>query len=334
MTVPPPPHEPSPYGQSAQPGGASPHGQPSPAGDYGQPSPAGSYGQPSAADPYGQASPAAAYGQPSPAGAYGQPAPAGQAGQPGPSHDAAWGLQDGQVGSGVPAPGQDLGADLGAALKFAGNGLLRNWVTYLVSGLIFCLIYLVLIGGGLGVGIALMIPQLDGAATSDTAEFGAIMTLYGALFVGALLCMPFSLLWQSGAARSAEIVREGGRPSIGQAMIGPGRVILTALLYGVIVFVGMLLLYIPGLIAAVLFMFAVPAALRGASPGNALKESMTLVRANLGTSIVAYLVLMVITSVASAVMLPLLVLTPFMLLFELGMYERLNRRELPEPAKA
>lgn len=311
MTVPPSPHEPS-----AQPGEASPYGQPSPAGDYGQSSTAGPYDQPSAADPYGQS------------------APAGQAGQPGASHDATWGLQDGQVGSGAPAPGQDLGADLGAALKFAGNALLRNPATYLVSGLIYCVIYLVLIGAGLGVGITLMIPQLDGATTSDTAEFGAIMTLYGAIFVGALLSMPFSLLWQSGAARSAGIVREGGRPSIGQAMIGPGRVILTALLYGVIVFVGTILLYIPGLIAAVLFMFAVPAALRGASPGKALTESMALVRANLGTSIVAYLVLMVITTVASTIMLPLLVLTPFMVLFQVGLYERLNRRELPEPAKA
>lgn len=317
MTVPPPPNEPS-----VPSGGASPYGQPSPAGDY---------GQTSSADPYGQASPAAAYGQPSPSGAYGQSA---SAGQPGAAHDAAWGLQDGQVGSGAPAPGQDLGADLGAALKFAGNALLRNPATYLVSGLIFSAIYVVLLGGGFGVGIALMIPQLDGAAASDAAEFGAIMTLYGAIFVGALLIMPFALLWQSGAARAAEIVREGGRPTIGQAMVGPGRVILTALLYLVIVVVGIFLLYIPGLIAAVLFMFSVPAALRGASPVEALKESMALVRANLGTSIVAYLVLTVITSIASSIIIPVLVLTPFMMLFELGMYERLNGRELPEPAKA
>ncbi|WP_262425773.1 hypothetical protein [Brachybacterium sp. Z12] len=84
--------------------------------------------------------------------------------------------------------------------------------------------------------------------------------------MAASLAMPFSLLWQSGAARAAEIVREGGRPSIGQAMIGPMRIVLTVLLYGAIVFLGMLLFYIPDLIAAVLFMFAVPAALRGASP--------------------------------------------------------------------
>ncbi|MDN6400090.1 MAG: hypothetical protein L0K01_06495, partial [Brachybacterium sp.] len=130
------------------------------------------------------------------------------------------------------------------------------------------------------------------------------------------------------------IIREGGRPSIGQAMVGSKRVILTALLYGLVVIVGMLLLYIPGLIAGVLFMFAIPAALRGASPMEAMKESLALSKANLGTTIVSYLVIMVITSIASMIILPLLVLTPFIMLFELGMYERLSGRRLPEPARA
>ncbi|MGO1503410.1 MAG: hypothetical protein ACTHWV_00430 [Brachybacterium sp.] len=152
--------------------------------------------------------------------------------------------------------------------------------------------------------------------------------------MAASLAMPFSLLWQSGAARAAEIVREGGRPSIGQAMIGPMRIVLTVLLYGAIVFLGMLLFYIPDLIAAVLFMFAVPAALRGASPVEALKESFALVTSNLATSIVAYLVIMLVTTIASTIIIGVIVLAPFVMLFSLGLYERLNRRRLPEPTRA
>lgn len=264
-------------------------------------------------DPYAQPSPAAQ-------GEWGQPSPAPQGGweNPGPA-----------------SPDSDLGADLGAALSFAGHALLRNPVTYLVSGFIFCVIYLVIAGGGLVGGFFAMFSVMGGGTEASDAEaFTGMLAFYGVFLAATLLMMPFALLWQSGAARAAEVVRDGGRPTIGQAMVGPMRVVLTALLYGVTVVVGLLILYIPGLIAAVVFMFAIPAALRGASPMEAMKESLALVKTNLGTAIVSYLVITVITSAASMVVLPVLVLTPFIMLFELGLYERLNGRRLPEPASA
>lgn len=248
--------------------------------------------------------------------------------QPSPAPQGAW--ED----PGPVAPGGDLGADLGAALSFTGNALLRNPVTYLISGLVFCVIYLVIGGGGLVGGFFALFAVMGGPSASDTEGFAGMLAFYGVFLVAMLLTVPFGLLWQSGAARAAGIVREGGRPSIGQAMVGSKRVILTALLYGLVVIVGMLLLYIPGLIAGVLFMFAIPAAVRGASPMEAMKESLALSKANLGTTIVSYLVIMVITSIASMIILPILVLTPFIMLFELGMYERLSGRRLPEPARA
>ena len=109
--------------------------------------------------------------------------------------------------------------------------------------------------------------------------------------------------------------------------------ILTVLLYGLAVFVGMLVFYIPGVIAAVMLMYAIPASLRGASPVEAMKESFSLAKANLGTTIIAYLVLTVVTSVASMIVIPVLVLAPFTMLFQLGMYERLSGRQLAEPAQ-
>ncbi|WP_394215132.1 hypothetical protein [Brachybacterium vulturis] len=234
-------------------------------------------------------------------------------------------------GSG-PVPGSDLGADLGAALSFAGRALLWNPVTYLVSGLIYCVVSLLIVGGGVVGGFFAMFAFLGGPDVSDSDELAGMLAFYGVFLVAMLLLMPFALLWQSGAARAAGIVREGGPPSITQAMVGPMRVVLTALLYGAIVLLGTLLLYLPGLIAAALFLFAIPAALRGATPVAAMKESLALVKENLGTAIVSYLVLMVITSIASTIVIPLLVLTPFLMLFQLGLYERLNGRRLPEPA--
>ena len=271
------------------------------------------------------------YAQPS-------PAPQGQWGQPSPAPQGAWGdpgpAAPEQVPASGPAPGSDLGADLGAALAFAGRALLRNPVTYLVSGLIYCVIYIVIIGGGMVAGFFAMFAVMGDPYASDAEEVTGLLVFYAAFLVALLLVMPFALLWQAGAARSAEIVREGGRPTIGQAMIGPMRIVLTALLYLVIVGVGTLLFYLPGLIAAVLFIFSVPAALRGASPLEAMKESFALVKANLGTAIVAYLAIMVVTSIASTIIIGVLVLTPFLMLFQFGLYERLNGRRLPEPARA
>ncbi|MFC7463311.1 hypothetical protein [Brachybacterium sp. GCM10030252] len=258
-------------------------------------------------------------------GRYGQPAPHGTPAQAG--HPAA---------VRGPLPGTDLASDLGAAMKFAGNALLRNPVSYLVVGLIYSVIIGVLIFGGIAAGITVMISRMHQWQVTEpagTVPMGEILLFYAGFFAVALLAVPFALLWQSGSARAAEVILEGGRPTIRQALIGSGRVLLTALLVGAITLVGTLLLYIPGLVAAVALVFAVPAAARGASPVEAVKESFQLAGSNLATTIVTYLILSVIASVAGSLIIPLLVVLPFSLLFELGMYERLKGRELPDPAR-
>ncbi|WP_076810339.1 hypothetical protein [Brachybacterium sp. P6-10-X1] len=328
MTVPPPPHDP--YGQPSPAPGSDPYGQPSPA----QP---GAYGQPSPADQYGQPAPGGQFGQPSPAGPYGQPSPSagyGAGNAPAPVGRDAWGQQAPAASPAAgPPPGTDLASDLGAALKFAGNSLLRNPAAFIIAGLIYSVVMFVLIAGGSVLGFVLTIPQMEATASSDDPPIGALLTLYGIILAASLLCIPLNLLWQSGSARAAGVILEGGRPSIGQAMIGPMRIILTALLVLVITAVGFLLLYIPGIIASVVLMYAVPAAVRGASPGEAIKESFSLVKNNLGTSIVMVLALAVIGSIAGMIVISVIVLVPFMVLAYIGMYERLSGRELPEPAR-
>lgn len=231
-----------------------------------------------------------------------------------------------------PAPGADLGADLGAALTFAGRALLRNWLPFLVVGLLYMTVVTVLIVGGVAVGIFAMLPMMEGASAGEDPSLQAMLVFYGIALGAGLLSAPFLLLWQSGSARAAEVVLDGGRPTLRQALVGPFRVILTALLVGAITAVGLMLLYIPGLIAGVLLMFAIPAAARGASPLEALKQSVALVRANLATAIVTYVVISVIGSLAGFLLITVVALIPFLLLFEIGMFERLSGRELPEPA--
>ena len=234
----------------------------------------------------------------------------------------------------VAAPGTDAASDLGAALKFAGNALLRNPAAYLVSsGVYFAVLVLISIIAVV-VPMVFLVGMLVETTNPESAAVGALLIFYAAVLVLMLPLAPLMWLWQTGAARAAAVVADGGRPTIGQAFVGPWRILLTVILVSAITFVGALLFYIPGLIAAVLLYYALPAAARGASPVEAVKESFEMVRANLGATLLAWLVVGAISSVASLFVLPVLLVIPFSLLLQLGMYERLKGRELVEPAQA
>lgn len=274
---------------------------------------------------------------PTPGPGYGQPSPAAWTSGPGSSSSAAPGPQDPAPQAAAPhtpAPGTDLTSDLGAGLKFAGNALLRNPAAYLVSGAIYFVVMMLIIVAAVVVPIMVLFGMLVNAPVTDEPPLGEILLVYGLILAFMLPLIPLMTLWQAGAARSGQMILEGGRPTIGQTMVGPMRIFLTALLVGVIAFVGSLLLYIPGVIASVLLFYAIPAASRGASPVEALKQSVALARVNLGSTIVAWLVLTAIGSVAGMFVLPAIVAIPFSVLFQMGMFERLSGRELPEPAQA
>ena len=268
---------------------------------------------------------------------YGQPSPAPQWAESQSSQSPLPGPQDPAPQAAAPhapAPGTDLSSDLGAALKFSGNALLRNPVAYLVSGLIYFVVMMLIIVAAVVVPMMVLFGMLTSTPASQESPGAEILLIYGLMLLFMLPLIPLMLLWQTGAARSAEVVLQGGRPTIGQDMVGPMRIFLTALLVGAIALIGSLLLYIPGLIASVLLFYAIPAAVKGASPVEALKQSVALVRANLGSTIVAWLVMLVISNVAGMFVLPVIVVIPFYVLFQMGMFERLNGRELPEPAQA
>lgn len=174
----------------------------------------------------------------------------------------------------------------------------------------------------------------SGPAPGDELTAGQFLLTIAVSVGVVVVSMPVALLWQAGAARAGGVILEGGRPTFGQALVGPGRVFLTALLVMVIVVIGTFLLYLPGIIAGVFLMYAIPAAVRGASPVAALKESVALARAHLGTTVVGYLALMVASYAGSMVVIGMIAAIPFGVLLQLALYERLNGRELPEPAKA
>ena len=295
---------------------------------------------PSAQDPYGQDLYGA--GAPSPAGP--GAAPQGAAGPqdaPG-SHDTSGfhgSPSSGPAASGAaptgPAPGADLGADVGAALRFAGSSLLRNPLVLLGAGLLYSVLLIVVTVVAFVVVMMVSIAMVESSSSAGgEPSVGQMVVIFALSFVMVLIAGLVGILWQTGSARAGGVILEGGRPSFGQALIGPGRVLATTLLVLLIVMVGSVLLYLPGLIAGVVLMYAIPASVRGASPLAAVKESFSLTRANIATTIVGYLAFMAATYVGSMVVIGMIVVIPFGVLLQMGLYERLSGRHLPEPARA
>ncbi len=291
---------------------------------------------PSGQDPYGS-SPYGAVPSGGESSSAGQGAPIGHApppdhgsAMPGPAAEGAGGASSVPTG---PAPGTDLGADLGAALRFTGQALLRNALVLLGAGALYSVLMVVVIVGAFVAGLMLVIALVESSPGYSTEPTGPeILAMVAVSVVVVLVAVPIGMLWQSGAARAGSVVLDGDRPRFGQAMIGPGRVLGTAVLVLLITIIGTILLYLPGLIAGVVLMYAIPAAARGASPVAALKESLALARANLGTTLVAYLVYMVATYLGSMIVVGMIAVIPFAVLFQMGLYERLSGRQLPDPA--
>ena len=238
-------------------------------------------------------------------------------------------------GPAVPAtpPGSDLGADIGAAARFAGRSLLRSPLALLGAGALYSVLMIVVIVVGFVAALFLVIAMIEtGPSTGGELTAGQLVVTILASVGVVLVALPVGVLWQAGTARAALVLLEGGRPSVAEALIGRGRVLLTALIVLALTVLGSILFYLPGLVAAVLLMYAIPASARGASPLAAMKESASLARSHLGTSVVGTLVVMAASYVSGLVVIGFLAAMPFSLLVQMGLYERLCGRELPELA--
>ncbi|GAP80527.1 MULTISPECIES: hypothetical protein [Brachybacterium] len=232
-----------------------------------------------------------------------------------------------------PAPGTDLGADLGAGLRFAGTGLLRGAAALLGVGALYAVAMLVVVGVGFALTLFLSIAMVETSSSAGgDPSFGQMIVIFALCFVLVLVAGVVGALWQAGAAQAGGILAGGERPSFRQGLIGSGRVVTTAVLVLVIVMIGSVLLYLPGIIAAVLLFYAIPAALRGASPGQALRESVATATSNLGVTIVGFLITMVASSIGGTLVVGFIAVIPFTVLLQIGLYERVNGRTPSLPA--
>lgn len=270
------------------------------------PPPGGGYGGPPPAGP-----PGGGFGGPPPGGGYGGPP---QGGPPG----GGFGNQSDQW-------------DVGSAVGYGWSKFQANMGQMILASLaifaafaIFSLLYI------------FAILPLSAADSSYDVESGTytyddgwpfLLTFVIMAFLGVLFFV-FAQVIGAGLIREALGVTEG-RPFSTAGVFkfqNIGNVIVTSLLVGLGTFVGYLLCFIPGIIFAFLSMYSLFFVVdKGLKPVDAIKASIDLVRNNLGSAIIWYLVAVVIILAGElACLVGLLVAIPVALVGSAYTYKKLT----------
>lgn len=238
----------------------------------------------------------------------------------------------------APAPPRqgDPGDEISRALSWTWDAFRGNLAALLISGLIYAGLTVALIVGMVVLAVTVLAagPTRVTAAGSEVPTAGTILGAIGAPLAVLPLLLVVSLLWSTGMIRAAHVIREGGRPTVAQTLIGPWRVILTAVLCSVGSQIGLLLGYVPGILFSFICTYALVAAMQGAGPIEAISQSARLVRDHLTSTLLMLLVAMVAGSVM-AVAPPVIVAVPALsALLATAMHEITLGRELAPPAAA
>jgi uncharacterized membrane protein len=292
--------------------------QPSPPGYGPQGQPSG-YGAPPQQPGYGQQPPPPGYGQPPSPPGYGQPPPPPGYGQP-PANYAQ-------------SPGGGIQFSAGDAFNWAWNKFTKNAAALIVPMLIYGLAMLVLVllmSFVLpAIGLAALGPggssgDSAGSAAAGAGFFGFLLS--SALFSFVLFLAGFYI--QGAFVSGCLEIADGRQVSISSFLRPPrnlGSVFLAALLIAIGTAVGYMLCFIPGIIFAFFSMFTIPFVVdRSLSPVDAIKASFTTVNKNLGSALLAYLIVVAVALVGNAVCVGGLISIPVSLLIMTYTYRRLS----------
>ncbi len=136
--------------------------------------------------------------------------------------------------------------------------------------------------------------QSQSAAVGTGFSFGMMLLWIG----GTLVAVLASLYFQAAAYKGALLIADGQKPTMGDMFKGwsKGGVLGSMALMWIIVMVGMMLCYIPGIIASFLLMLAPMYAVdnEGGSITDPLKRSFEVVKNNIGPMIIFWLLTFVV----------------------------------------
>ncbi len=250
------------------------------------PPPPGSDDQPPPPPGYGSAPPP----PPPPPPGGGFPPPGGDVPPPPPPPPGGgWGAPP------PPPPGPGFGAQPGAGGYSVGTAFSYAFTKFKENLLPLVLITLILlVAGGVMQGVA-QVATPDPSFNAETGQFEGtglfgIATIISLLF--SALTFVVTQIVQSGVIKGALEITRGQGIDIGRAFSGIdfAQVILTALLTGVLVFIGLLLCILPGLIMIFLTSFAMYFVVDRQMPAvEAIKASINLVKDNIGVLLLFFL---------------------------------------------
>ncbi|WP_341923990.1 hypothetical protein [Nocardioides psychrotolerans] len=223
------------------------------------------------------------------------PPPAGGYGAPPPPPPGGYGAPP-PGGYGAPPQGGS-GWDVGSALSWSWAKFQANVGQIIIAALALFVAIAVMVG----ISIGLQSLLLSSATASYDPNTGAYSYddgsgFFAVLIVGALSAALILIVAQvvgAGLIRASLDVTEG-KPFLTSTVfkfdkIGP--VLITSLIIAGLTFVGTILCYLPGLVVAFFTSYSLHFVLdKGLAPMDAIKASVNLVKDNLGSAIIWYIV--------------------------------------------
>ncbi|RPF28784.1 hypothetical protein [Georgenia muralis] len=269
---------------------------------------------------YGQQVPPPQYGQQVPPPQYGQQVPPPQYGQQAPP----------QYGQHAPPVAlQAPPVSVGEAFRYAWQGFKVNAGPWVLAALVM------LVVSSTGTSIERTIRN----AGAPSGDAGWVMMTFDP--AASLVNIIFTIInFAIGAALVSAALRtvDGRRIQVGDFLSVPNflQALLAAVLLSLAMFVGILLLVIPGLIIGVLGMFYLHFAIdRRLSAVDALRASFVLVKDNLGTAVLFILAALgVVILGALALVVGLLVAFPLVVIASAFVYRRLTGGVVMVPGSA
>lgn len=228
--------------------------------------------------------------------------------------------------AGYPTPGGR--ADVGTALSWAGNKFGQYWQVFI--GLAAVVFAIRLIQAFVATPLTNSLSNCNDVSTTAGAN-ACVASLGATIAVGVILAIIFGVLaWLAtiGVYRAALKTSLGETPGFHNLTTGEnlGKYIVVAIVYGLLVGIGLVLCIIPGLIVIFLFQLAPFYALdKGYGVGQALSSSYQAVTKNLGPAILMTLINAIAAFVGGILFgLLTLVALPFAALFTVHMYRQFN----------
>ncbi|WJZ03520.1 hypothetical protein [Corynebacterium freiburgense] len=214
--------------------------------------------------------------------------------------------------------------DIGKTLEKSWKTFMNAPVPWVLAALIYLVIFLVLFGiYFIGIfSLANTSPQSGGIydpAAQPAASSSAGIGFF--IFIAVIFSLVFFvILLQSVATYRCAAMAFNGQPIKVSSFFnfgGAGLPILTFFVVGLIIGIGYMLCFIPGIVAAIYLFFAYPAVLNMQNPTlqGALKASIAMFKANPGPTFLAMLFCVVINSVGQAVVFGTIIAVPLCALF-------------------